>query len=94
MPRTPVGAEDDPREWAGQGEDEFISRVSVFDSQCAAVYLTEKTDVAFRPFGLDVFDKLVRVCKTIRGQLEREQRSLGSSALGTGLDFAGEKSAC
>ena len=27
-----VGAEDDPREWAGQGEDEFISRVSVFDS--------------------------------------------------------------
>ena len=92
MPRTPVvavkykvGAEDDPREWAGQGEDEFISRVSVFDSQCAAVYLTEKTDVAFRPFGLDVFDKLVRVCKTIRGQLEREQRSLGSSALGTVL---------
>ncbi len=69
-------------------------RVSVFDSQCAAVYLTEKTDVAFRPFGLDVFDKLVRVCKTIRGQLEREQRSLGSSALGTGLDFAWEKSAC
>ena len=55
MPRTPVvavkykvGVEDDPREWAGQGEDEFISRVSVFDSQCAAVYLTEKTDVAFR----------------------------------------------
>ena len=89
MPPTPVvaikytvGAEDDPREWAGQGEDEFISRVSVFDSQCAAVYLTEKTDVAFRPFGLDLFDKLVRVCKTIRGQLEREQRSLASSALG------------
>src|SRR2546423_13837773 len=42
-----LGAETDAREWAGQGEDDFISHVSVFDMQCAAVYLTEKTDVAF-----------------------------------------------
>jgi hypothetical protein len=61
-----VGAEQDAREWAGNGEDEFVSRVSVFDTQCAAVYLTEKTDVAFRPFGLDLFDKLVQVCKAVR----------------------------
>ena len=93
MPPTPVvaikytvGAEHDPREWAGQGEDEFISRVSVFDAQCAAVYLTEKTDVAFRPFGLDLFDKLVRVCKAIRVQLEREQRALSSNTLRTVQD--------
>jgi len=45
-------------QWAGSGEDEFISRVSVFDTRCAAVYLTEKTDVAFRPFGLDGQKKL------------------------------------
>ena len=57
--------------------------MSVFDAQCAGVYLTEKTDVAFRPFGLDLFDKLVRVCKAIRVQLEREQRSLSSNALRT-----------
>ena len=77
-----VGTEHKPREWAGRGEDELISRVSVFDSQCAAVYLTEKTDVAFRPFGLDLFDKLVRACKAIRGQLERERRSVASNTLG------------
>lgn len=76
-----VGAEPDHREWAGTGEDDFISRVSVFDTQCAAVYLTEKTDVAFRPFGLDLFDKLVRACKAVRGKLEAEQRALASSAL-------------
>ena len=81
--RYKVGEEPDPREWAGQGEDEFISRVSVFDGQCAAVYLTEKTDVAFRPFGLDLFDKLVRACKAVRARLESEQRSLDSSALAT-----------
>ena len=78
-----VGTEHDPREWAGQGEDEFISRVSVFDAQCAAVYLTEKTDVAFRPFGLDLFDKLVRACKAVRAQLEREQHALRTNALTT-----------
>lgn len=78
-----VGTERDLREWAGNGEDDFISRVSVFDTHCAAVYLTEKTDVAFRPFGLDLFDKLVRACKAVRGQLESEQRALASNALVT-----------
>ena len=78
-----VGEDRDPREWTGQGEDEFISRVSVFDIRCAAVYLTEKTDVAFRPFGLDLFDKLVRACKAVRAQLDREQRSLASNDLAT-----------
>ena len=71
-----IGDEDQVREWAGEGADEFISRVSVFDAQSAAVYLTEKTDVAFRPFGLDLFDKLVQACKAVRVQLEREQRLL------------------
>ena len=90
MPPTPdvaityrVGTEHDPLEWAGQGGDEFISRVSVFDAHSAAVYLTEKTDVAFRPFGLDLFDQLVRACKAIRVQLEKEQHSLASSTLST-----------
>jgi hypothetical protein len=76
-----VGAESDPREWAGGNEDEFVSRVSVFDMQCAAVYLTEKTDVAFRPFGLDLFDKLAKACKAVRARLESEQRALSKSAL-------------
>src|SRR5262249_53301629 len=78
-----VGAETTPREWEGQGQDDFISRVSVFDTQSAAVYLTEKTDVAFRPFGLDLFDKLVKACRAVRAKLESEQRSLSSSALPT-----------
>lgn len=76
-----VGTESEPREWTGTGGDEFVSRVSVFDTQCAAVYLTEKTDVAFRPFGLDLFDKLVKACKAVRAKLEGEQRALASSAL-------------
>lgn len=76
-----VGAEPDLREWVGGVEDEYVSRVSVFDTQCAAVYLTEKTDVAFRPFGLDLFDKLVKACKAVRAKLEAEQRALATNAL-------------
>lgn len=77
-----VGNEEEPREWAGADGDEFVSRVSVFDTQCAAVYLTEKTDVAFRPFGLDLFDKLAQGCKSVRAKLDGEQRALASGNLG------------
>ena len=76
-----VGTEPEPREWVGTGGEEFVSRVSVFDTQCAAVYLTEKTDVAFRPFGLDLFDRLVKACKAVRVKLEGEQHARASSAL-------------
>ena len=76
-----VGNELEPREWADGGEDEFVSRVSVFDARCAAVYLTEKTDVAFRPLGLDLFDKLVQACKALRARLESEQRALNTNTL-------------
>jgi energy-coupling factor transporter ATP-binding protein EcfA2 len=81
--RYKVESAAETREWAGEGEDDFISRVSVFDTQSASVYLTEKTDVAFRPFGLDLFDKLVQACKAIRSRLEAEQRALTASSLGT-----------
>ena len=76
-----VGDEEPVREWAGGDVDEFISRVSVFDAHCAAVYLSERTDVAFLPFGLDLFDKLVKACKAVRTQLESEQRALSSNTL-------------
>ena len=76
-----IGDQSELQEWAGEGEDDFISRVSVFDTQSAAVYLTEKTDVAFRPFGLDLFDKLAKACKAVRSNLEREQRALNTNDL-------------
>ena len=75
------GSDPNPREWVGQSSDSSISQVSVFDTRSAAVYLTEKTDVAFRPFGLDLFDKLAQACNQVREQLVNEQRSLASNEL-------------
>ena len=75
-----VGGEE-TKEWSGGDEDEALSRVSVFDRHSEAVYTTQKTDVAFRPFGLDLFDKLAKACAEVRERLEREQRSLRISEL-------------
>ncbi len=59
----------------------FLSRVSVFDHHCASVYVSDKTDVAFRPLGLDVFDKLSAACGRVRKILEQERKSLQSRNL-------------
>ncbi len=63
------------------GADDRVARVSVFDTQSAGVYLTEKTDVAFRPLGLDLFDKLVRACKAVRSRVELEQKAIATSLI-------------
>lgn len=68
-------------EWTGNSEDDTVSQVSVFDTNSAAVYLAEKTDVAFRPVGLDLFDKLVKACKAVRGNLATEKQALLVSAV-------------
>ena len=70
-----------PREWSGGDDDEALARVSVFDRHSEAVYTTKKTDVAFRPFGLDLFDKLSKACVSVRSRLELEKHSLGVSAI-------------
>lgn len=59
---------------------DLLSRVSVFDSHSAAVYLREKTNVAFRPFGLDLFDKLSAACHQVQRRLDRDLRALGGKA--------------
>ena len=56
----------------------LLASVSVFDGQCAPVYLREKTDVAFRPFSLDVFDKLSGVCSEVKKRLDSERLALNA----------------
>lgn len=77
--RFTVGDGGAPQEWPGDdSEEEPLSRVSVFDSHSAAVYLREKTEVAFRPFGLDLFDKLSNACEEVQRRLDRDRRALGT----------------
>ena len=59
----------------------FLSRVSVFDHHCASVYVAKQTDVAFRPMGLDLFDKLSDACEAVKKILEKERSALESQKL-------------
>ncbi len=73
------GSVEEPFAWTPKAPpSETLAAVSIFDSHCAPVYLREKTDVAFRPFGLDVFDKLSSVCTEVRSALEKERALLTS----------------
>lgn len=76
-----VGGTEAAHDLMASGADDRVARVSVFDTQSAGVYLTEKTDVAFRPLGLDLFDKLVRACKAVRSRIEAEQKAIATSVI-------------
>jgi hypothetical protein len=58
-----------------------LAQVSVFDGHCVGVYLQDKTDVAFRPFGLDLFDKLASACAEVKKRLEASSQPLSTSLL-------------
>ena len=64
-----------------------LSRVSVFDHHCASVYISKRTDVAFRPMGLDLFDRLSDASEAVKKVLEKERNSLESQRL-PALDVA------
>jgi len=71
------GAQDLSFEWGSDsGVPNALGAVSVFDAHCVPVYLRDKTDVAFRPFGLDVFDQLSIACGEVRSRIEGEQAIL------------------
>jgi energy-coupling factor transporter ATP-binding protein EcfA2 len=70
-----------PEDWRDTGKPEpqphpTLSAISVFDADCAEVHLKTKTDVAFRPFGLDVPDELVSTCKLVKTILDAEKALL------------------
>lgn len=65
---------------AGSPPSDALAAVSVFDAGCAPVYLRDKTDVAFRPFDLDVFDRLATASGEVRKRLENEKAKLGALA--------------
>lgn len=69
-----------PLDWTPETpSSEALARVGVFDAHSAPVYLRDKTDVAFRPYGLDIFDKLSSICGEVRTRLQDEQNKLSKA---------------
>jgi hypothetical protein len=73
--------EGEPTAWTFDSPPlDALAAVSVFDAGCAPVYLRDKTDVAYRPFGLDTFDRLATLCGEVRNRLESEKAKLAALA--------------
>ena len=53
-----------------------LGAVSVFDSSAAQVYVSDRTEVRFRPFGLDVLDRLAVACGKVKTRLDQERAAL------------------
>lgn len=60
----------------GKAADPQLGAISVFDASAAAVYVAEKTDIAYRPLGLDLLDKLAKVAERVHDLLKRERNQL------------------
>jgi hypothetical protein len=80
--RINEGGIETPVSWAPEAvPSPSLAQISVFDSRCVPVYLKDKTDVAFRPFGLDLFDKLASACAQVKKRLDAEMQHLATSLL-------------
>jgi recombinational DNA repair ATPase RecF len=82
------GKEADIAWTAGGPASSALAQVSVFDGHCVPAYLKDKTDVAFRPFGLDVFDKLAAACLDVKKRLDLAIQQLSLSLLPPTLNIA------
>lgn len=66
-----------PIDWKdGGGPHEVLSAISVFDRDCASVHIREQTEVAFRPFGLDIPDELAAASQKLKDRLTAERIAL------------------
>ncbi len=75
-----VGMQDDAHAWRdGDSSVSPLASVSVFDSACALHYVEEANDVAFRPFGLDLLDKLASACLHLKRGFDQERLVLSSA---------------
>jgi energy-coupling factor transporter ATP-binding protein EcfA2 len=61
---------------------EELARISFFDRACGDIYLSRDTDVAFRPFGLSLFDQLVATSDRVRARLDRQADELARRTAG------------
>lgn len=59
-----------------------LASVTVFDRACAAVYVNSESEVAYRPLGLDLIDRLATAAQDIRRRLELMRAQSDSHAPG------------
>lgn len=56
-----------------------LSHICIFDEGCASVHLKSANEVAFRPFGLDIPDRLSSLFEAVAAELSQEKSALECS---------------
>ncbi len=58
-----------------------LKNILVFDAHCGGFYLDEEMDAIFRPFGLDLFDKMVGACLRLRSLIDSKLEKVNSRTI-------------
>ena len=53
-----------------------LNCINIFDANCGSIYVNNENEIAYAPMGLEIFDKLVRICEKIKENLTTEMNSL------------------
>lgn len=56
----------------GKAAPAALSSFAIFDSHCARAYLDSEDDFSYVPYGLDVFERLAKVCNQLKAAIETE----------------------
>ncbi len=56
----------------GKAAPAELSSLAIFDSRCARAYLDSEDDFSYVPYGLDVFERLAKVCQQLKTLIETE----------------------
>lgn len=56
----------------GKAAPAALSSFAIFDSHCARAYLDSEDDFSYVPYGLDVFERLAKICKQLKTAIETE----------------------
>ncbi|CAG0978790.1 hypothetical protein PHYC_01650 [Phycisphaerales bacterium] len=67
----------------GVAADARLGQVFLFDAACADHYVHEDAGAAFTPFGLDILDKLSRLCDEVRQKLNTRHNALSAETTAT-----------
>ena len=74
-----VGDENKYKDWTPEDpNNEFLAKVSVFDSQAASVHVDKANNVAYTPFPMLVLERLADTCQKVKELISTEIEALKS----------------
>ncbi len=53
-----------------------LGDISVYDQSCGSVYVEEDHEILYRPFGLDIFNRLAALCGRVEAELDQRASTL------------------